>query len=104
VVLAHPQLPAPVAEALGIVRLEAAVLEVLDASEEPEALAEIQVPFMSDGHVGRSCLGSGVLHVNHITGKTVLIFFRCLVIIPASRTYQRRMMPCNAGCCHLAAC
>jgi len=45
VVLAHPQLPAPVAEALGILRLEAAVLEVLDASEEPEALAEIQVPF-----------------------------------------------------------
>ena len=42
-VLAHPQLPAPVAEALGILRLEAAVLEVLDASEQPEALAEIQV-------------------------------------------------------------
>ena len=42
-VLAHPQLPASVAEALRIPRLEAAVLEVLDAGQEPELLDAIQV-------------------------------------------------------------
>ena len=43
VVLANPQLPASVAEALGIPHLEAAVLEVQDASQEPELLDAIQV-------------------------------------------------------------
>ena len=43
VVLAHPQLPAAVAEALGIARLEAAVVEVLAETAPSEPLDAIQV-------------------------------------------------------------
>jgi hypothetical protein len=51
VVLAHPQLPAAVAEALGIARLEDAVLEVLDDSSPWEPLDAIQVPRQSSVRV-----------------------------------------------------